>query len=72
MEKEFVPYELAVKLKAIGFNELCFTYYEEDGRLSDTPKESGDDIKYQGDCKFDRHQNEYLSEGESCSAPTFS
>ena len=27
MEKEFVPYELAVKLKALGFNEPCFGYY---------------------------------------------
>jgi hypothetical protein len=27
MEKEFVPYELAVKLKAIGFNEPCFGLY---------------------------------------------
>ena len=24
MEKEFVPYELAVKLKVLGFNEPCF------------------------------------------------
>lgn len=24
MEKEFVPYELAVKLKALGFDEPCF------------------------------------------------
>ena len=28
MEKEFVPYELAVKLKAIGFDEECFGYYD--------------------------------------------
>lgn len=27
MEKEFVPYELAVKLKELGFNEPCFAYY---------------------------------------------
>jgi len=27
MEKEFVPYELAVKLKVLGFNEPCFAYY---------------------------------------------
>ena len=27
MEKEFVPYELAVKLKALGFNKPCFGYY---------------------------------------------
>lgn len=27
MEKEFVPYELAVKLKALGSDESCFGYY---------------------------------------------
>ena len=27
MEKEFVPYELAVKLKALGFDEPCFGMY---------------------------------------------
>ena len=30
MQKEFVPYELAVKLKELGFNEPCFAWY--DGR----------------------------------------
>jgi len=28
MEKDFVPYELAVKLKAIGFDEECSSYYD--------------------------------------------
>lgn len=27
MTKEFVPYELAVKLKELGFDEPCFAYY---------------------------------------------
>ena len=31
MEKEFAPYELAVKLKDLGFNEPCFGFYLEDG-----------------------------------------
>jgi hypothetical protein len=31
MTKEFAPYELAVKLKALDFNEPCFGYYLEDG-----------------------------------------
>lgn len=31
MQKEFVPYDLAVKLKELGFNERCFGYYLEDG-----------------------------------------
>ena len=28
MNKEFVPYELAVKLKQLGFDEPCFAYYD--------------------------------------------
>lgn len=32
MEKEFVPYELAVKLKQLGFDEPCFGIWE-DGKL---------------------------------------
>ena len=27
MNKEFIPYELAVKLKALGFDEECLSYY---------------------------------------------
>ena len=27
MEKEFIPYELAVKMKALGFDEPCFSFY---------------------------------------------
>jgi hypothetical protein len=33
MEKEFVPYELAVKLKAIGFDEECFGAYHNENYL---------------------------------------
>jgi hypothetical protein len=31
MEKEFVPYELALRMKALGFDEPCFGYYVIDG-----------------------------------------
>ena len=31
MEKEFIPYELALKLKTLGFDEPCFGFYLEDG-----------------------------------------
>jgi hypothetical protein len=27
MEKEFVPYELALRMKQLGFNETCLGYY---------------------------------------------
>lgn len=33
MEKEFVPYELAVKLKKLGFKEDCLRYYNVHGEL---------------------------------------
>jgi hypothetical protein len=28
MEKEFVPYELALELKQLGFDEKCFSFYD--------------------------------------------
>ena len=31
MDKEFVPYTLALKLKALGYDETCFGYYDTDG-----------------------------------------
>jgi hypothetical protein len=35
MEKEFVPYELALELKEIGFNEPCLASYYRAGRRLD-------------------------------------
>jgi hypothetical protein len=29
MNKEFLPYELAMKLKTLGFDEPCFAYYKD-------------------------------------------
>ena len=36
MNKEFIPYEEALELKELGFNEPCFGYYHEDGSISFT------------------------------------
>jgi hypothetical protein len=33
MEKEFVTYELALRLKALGFDEPCFGYYTNQSHL---------------------------------------
>lgn len=33
MSKEFIPYEQALELKELGFNEECFKYYTEMGTL---------------------------------------
>lgn len=33
MEKEFIPYDRALRLKALGFNEPCFSMYNKDEKL---------------------------------------
>lgn len=33
MEKLFVPYELALKLKELGFDEECLAFYDKHGKL---------------------------------------
>ena len=33
MKKEFCTYKQALALKELGFNELCFTTYDDEGRL---------------------------------------
>ena len=35
MEKEFVSYSIALKLKELGFNEECFRGYGSDGEIAD-------------------------------------
>jgi len=32
MEKEFVPYEIAVKMKELGFEQLCFSTYVDESK----------------------------------------
>jgi hypothetical protein len=33
MEKEFIPYELALRMKQLGFDEPCFGWYEHNGNF---------------------------------------
>ena len=35
MEKEFVPYERALKLKALGFDAPCLAYYQKSAVIGD-------------------------------------
>ena len=69
MEKEFVTYELAVKLKALGFDEPCFGKYlsslQNDWKVYELILEMGMNEE------FEDNRNIYLLEG-ACSAPTFS
>jgi hypothetical protein len=60
MEKEFVPYELAVKLKAIGFDEPCLGYYHVNDGYT----------KGYAFCYFDKPK--FCESDTSVLAPTFS
>ena len=52
MEKEFIPYEQAVELKELGFDEPCFGYYNNLGRqqfilsLRNLKEDNNDSINY--------------------------
>jgi len=58
MKKEFIPYEQALALKKLGFDEPCFGWY---------------DSEYQEILNYD-HTHNYCGwlNGNHCTAPTFS
>ena len=60
MTKEFVPYELALKLKQLGFDKPCFGYYQYTRLKLQLPL-----------IKSETQPQTYMG-GEDCSAPTFS
>jgi hypothetical protein len=69
MEKEFVPYNFALRMKALGFDEPCFGFY----KLGDI------DIYYDTILQGNKHKfrnntqlNFYGDLKEKISAPTFS
>ena len=63
MDKEFVPYELAVKLKVLGFDEECFGAYHNQ-KLIDIGSEYSYDVKaplFQQALRWFREKNFYVS-----------
>lgn len=68
MEKEFVPYELAVKLKVLGFNEPCFGHF---GSITE-PEELQIFPNTESCLEPEDMINSNLDYGLSCTAPTFS
>jgi hypothetical protein len=58
MNKEFIPYELALELKELGFDEYCFAWY---------------DSEDQEILNYDNTRNScgWLN-GNDCTAPTYS
>ena len=61
MKKEFVPYELAVKLKELGFDEPCFAWYNDNGNYM-----LGID-----EVRFDTMNTYHLNNTDSASAPLY-
>jgi hypothetical protein len=59
MTKEFAPYDRALKLKQLGFDELCISYYTVYGKFSN-------------DYSAPRKYNSEFELGSYISAPTFS
>jgi hypothetical protein len=59
MNKEFVNYNQALKLKELGFDEPCFGWYQ-----SSRLKKEYDPLKNSGNQSYQRK--------EDCNAPTFS
>ena len=59
MKEEFVPYELALKLKQLAFDEPCISYYTVYGKFSN-------------DYSAPRKYNSEFELGSYISAPTYS
>ena len=66
MEKEFIPYEQAVVLKELGFDEPCLGLYYPNGKFN---------IKEQNGLNCDSDKNSYLDSLENsagfCTAPLY-
>ena len=69
MEKEFIPYEQALELNELGFDEPCFGKYlsslQSDWKVYELILEMGMNEE------FEDNRNTYLLE-EACSSPTYS
>ena len=63
MEKEFVPYELAVKLKELGFDEPCLGFYNHQGQLILMAQEDESSIE--------TYKNSYVEMGMQYAAPLY-
>lgn len=48
MEKEFIPYEQALALKELGFDEPCFATYNLNNKISRNPSHNIEDLPIEG------------------------
>ena len=64
MNKEFIPYEQALILKELGFDEPCLAFYNHQGKLIMMSQENEEEISI--------WKNSYVLLGKQYAAPTFS
>ena len=60
MTNEFIPYEEALALKELGFDEKCISYYFSNGMFNDAAEE--DYTLHPGDKRFYSDSNSLLNE----------
>jgi hypothetical protein len=61
MEKEFVPYEIALELKKLGFDEPCLGVYNHQGQLILMTQEDENSIEV--------YKNSYVKLGKQYAVP---
>ena len=71
MNKEFVPYEQALALKELGFDEPCFGYYDEGGNLYTEMVEVLKAPLYQQAFRFFREKHNVLQLTEVAACKNF-
>jgi hypothetical protein len=64
METDFVPYELALELKQLGFDEPCFGYYD----IKDNNLQLFSDNLQDASCNSDLKYDDF----KHCTTPTYS
>lgn len=48
MKKEFIPYQQALALKELGFDEICFATFNMDKKVSRNPSHNMEDLPIEG------------------------
>jgi len=73
MKKIFVSYEMALKLKELGFDDICLAYYNRDGLRFATPALDHDFIPWyykNSSCSWFTNIFRPSRKKENCTAPT--
>jgi hypothetical protein len=72
MNKEFIPYKIALELKELGFDEPCFTFYPKEGKMGFDGKYHSIKEGYKNSTVNDIWIKRYKKDFECVAAPTYS